>query len=114
MNKVQEVAKFLVAIITVAVAFGATFIPVSYNEYLSFAAAILGVVAVYVFPNTKTLPPVVTPAPVIFQSPIKDVPAAVFTAPVIAPAPVVDSALVVAATLAAPAPVVVERPTAIS
>lgn len=51
MSKIQQYAKFIVAIIGAAVAAGAGLIPVEWNGYLQLIAGVLTAVGVYAWPN---------------------------------------------------------------
>lgn len=50
-RKIQESAKFVAAILTVLVTAGVGLIPAQYIDWVQFAVAILGAVAVYAVPN---------------------------------------------------------------
>lgn len=50
-QKIQESAKFVVAILTVITTAGVGLIPGQYIEWIQFTVAILGAVAVYAVPN---------------------------------------------------------------
>lgn len=50
---IQESAKFLVAILTVVATAGVGLIPGQYIDWVQFAVAILGAVAVYAVPNAQ-------------------------------------------------------------
>jgi hypothetical protein len=50
-TKIQEAAKFAVAILTVVVTAGVGLIPGEYIGWIQFIVAVLGAAAVYVVPN---------------------------------------------------------------
>lgn len=50
-QKIQEAAKFMVAILTVITTAGVGLIPVEWIGWVQFAIAIIGAAAVYAVPN---------------------------------------------------------------
>lgn len=50
-EKIQQYAKFLVAVVGAVATAGTTFIPADWQPYISFAVAILTGIATYAVPN---------------------------------------------------------------